>query len=51
MLAKPPYILLYSNIKLKIEMDSDKIKKYTKVQRQFFSLLYNVGGVSTFDMT
>ena len=51
MLAKPPYILLYSNVKLKIEMKPDKLKKYTKVQREFLSLLYNVGGVSTFDMT
>lgn len=51
MIAKPPYILLYSNVKLKIEMKPDKFKNQTKVQRDFLAVLYNVGGVNTFDMT
>ena len=51
MVAKPPYILLYSDAKLKIEMESSKFKKMTKVQREFLAVLYNVGGVNTFDMT
>lgn len=51
MIAKPPYILLYSDVKLKIEMKPDKFKKLTKVQREFLTVLYNVGGVNTFDMT
>lgn len=51
MIAKPPYILVYSDVKLKIEMKLDKFKKLTKVQREFLEVLYNVGGVNTFDMT
>lgn len=51
MIAKPPYILVYSDVKLKIEMKPDKFKKLTKVQREFLAVLYNVGGVNTFDMT
>lgn len=51
MIAKPPYILLYSNVKIKIQMKPNKFIKQTKVQREFLSVLYNVGGVNTFDMT
>lgn len=51
MIAKPPYILLYSNIRIKIEMKPNKINKQTKVQKEFLSVLYTVGGVNTFDMT
>ncbi len=51
MVAKPPYILLYSDIKIKIEMKPDVLKKHTKVQREFLAVLYQEGGVSTFDMT
>ncbi|MBQ3514380.1 MAG: hypothetical protein IJA32_11395 [Lachnospiraceae bacterium] len=51
MTAKPPYILLYSNEKIKIEMKSKKFKKLTKIQKEFLTVLYNVGGVNTFDMT
>ena len=48
---KPPYILLYSNEKLKIEMKPAEFEKLSKVQREFLAVLYNVGGVNTFDMT
>lgn len=51
MIAKPPYVLLYSDEKLKIEMQPEEIANLTKVQREFFRLLYEVGGVNTFDMT
>ena len=51
MIAKPPYILVYSDVKLKIEMKPDKFKKLTKVQREFLAVLSNVGGGNTFDMT
>lgn len=51
MVAKPPYILLYSDVRLKIEMKPNKFNKLTKVQREFLAVLYNVGGVNTFDMT
>ena len=51
MIAKPPYILLYSNIRIKIEIKPNKINKHTKVQKEFLSVLYTVGGVNTFDMT
>lgn len=51
MIAKTPYILLYSNEKIKIEMKPEKVKMLTKVKREFLTVLYNVGGVSTFDMT
>jgi hypothetical protein len=51
MVAKPPYILLYSDVKIKIEMKPTVFKKQTKVQKEFLSALYKVGGVNTFDMT
>ena len=51
MVAKPPYILLYSDVKIKIEMKPTVFKKQTKVQNEFLSVLYKVGGVNTFDMT
>lgn len=51
MLAKPPYILLYSDEKIKIEMKPAVFKKLTKVQRELMAVLYKVGGVNTFDMT
>lgn len=51
MIAKPPYILLYSDIRIKIEINPNKITKQTKVQKEFLSVLYTVGGVNTFDMT
>lgn len=51
MTAKPPYILLYSDEKIKIEMKPDLFKNFTKVQREFLPLLYQVGRVNTFDMT
>lgn len=51
MIAKPPYILLYGDEKIKIEMKLEKIKKLPKIQREFLAALYNVGGVNTFDMT
>jgi len=51
MSAKPPYLLLYSDKKLKIEMHPEERDDLTDVQRDFFRMLYEVGGVSTFDMT
>ena len=51
MVAKPPYILLYSDEKIKIEMKSAVFKKLTKVQIELLAVLYRVGGVNTFDMT
>lgn len=51
MVAKPPYILLYSDVKIKIEMKPDIFKKHTKVQREFLAVLYRKGRVNTFDMT
>lgn len=51
MIAKPPYILLYSDERIKIEMNHDKIKNLSKIQSEFLAILYNVGGVNTFDMT
>ena len=51
MVAKPPYILLYSDVKIKIEMKPSVIIKQTKVTKDFFSALYKVGGVTTFDTT
>lgn len=51
MLAKPPYILLYGNIKIKIEMKSNKFNQSTKMQKEFLSELYKVGRVNTFDIT
>ncbi len=50
MMAKPPYLLLYSDERLKIEMQPGLIVKLTKAQREFLRALYEVG-VSTFDMT
>lgn len=50
MTAKPPYILLYSDEKLMIEMKPN-CKKLSKVQKELLAALYNVGGVTTFDMT
>lgn len=51
MVAKPPYILLYSDEKIKIEMKPSVFKKLTKIQRELLAVLYRVGGVNTFDMT
>ncbi len=51
MVAKPPYILLYSDEKIKIEMKPAEFKKLTKLQRELLAVLYKVGGVNTFDMT
>lgn len=51
MVTKSPYILLYSDEKLKIEMKPKKFKKLNKMQKEFLTILYNVGGVNTFDMT
>lgn len=51
MAAKPPYILLYSDERIKIEMKSAVFKKLTKVQKELLAVLYRVGGVNTFDMT
>lgn len=51
MIAKPPYILLYSENKLKIEMQPKNFKKLSKIQKEILTVLYNVGGVTTFDMT
>ena len=47
--VKTPIFL--NDVKLKIEMNPDKFKKLTKVQREFLAVLYYVGGVNTFDMT
>lgn len=49
--AKPPYILLYSDERIKIEMKCAEFKKLTKLQRELLAVLYKVGGVNTFDMT
>ena len=51
MVAKPPYILLYSDVKIKIEMKPAVFKKLTKIQSELLAVLYRVGGVNTFDMT
>lgn len=51
MIADPPYILLYSDEKIKIEMNISRFKKMPKVQRELLAVIYNVGGVNTFDMT
>lgn len=51
MIAQPPYILLYSNDKIKIELHPEKYKKLSKIQKELLTILYNVGGVNTFDMT
>lgn len=51
MIAKPPYILLYSDEKIKLEMNPPIFKKLTKIQKELLSVLYNVGGVTTYDMT
>lgn len=50
-IANPPYILLYSNEKVKIHTKPRDINKLTKVQREFLAALYEVGGVNTLDMT
>ncbi|MBQ3546804.1 MAG: hypothetical protein IJA34_17740 [Lachnospiraceae bacterium] len=51
MLEKSPYILLYSDVKIKIELKPDNFNMLTKIQREFLSVLYSVGGVSVFDMS
>lgn len=51
MTAKPPYILLYADEKLKIEMKSAIFIRQTRAQRDFLTALYEVGKVNTFDLT
>ncbi|MBE6764357.1 MAG: hypothetical protein E7546_00555 [Ruminococcaceae bacterium] len=51
MIAKPPYILLYSDVKIKIEMKPAVFNKLPKLQRELLAVLYNVAKVNTFDMT
>ncbi|MBQ7774611.1 MAG: hypothetical protein IJ379_01700 [Lachnospiraceae bacterium] len=46
-----PYIILYGNNRLKIELKPRSEKQLTKVQREFHAMLYRVGDVATFDMS
>lgn len=45
-----PHLLLYGNPKLKIELKPNK-ESLTKIQKEMFVLLYQIGKVTTFDMT
>ncbi len=45
-----PYLLLFGNPKLKIELKPNK-ESLTKVQKEMSALLYQIGKVTTFDMT
>lgn len=51
MIAKPPYVLLYGDVKLKIEMVPRKKERLSNVQKEFMALLYSVGKVTTFDLS
>ena len=51
MTVTPPYLLLYSKDKLKIELKPKNYKELSKVQKELPAMLYNVGGVTTFDIT
>lgn len=48
--GKVPYLLLYGNDKVKIELAYDDYHRLTKLQKELPRVLYEVG-VTTFDMT
>lgn len=51
MTGKDPYILLFGNTRLKIKMKRRPFARLTEVQKNLPRLLYEVGKVTTFDMT
>lgn len=51
MTGKEPYILLFGNTRFKIEMKHRPFARLTEVQKNLPRMLYEVGKVTTFDMT
>lgn len=51
MTAKPPYLLLYGDEKVKIELKPSSNKELSKVQKELMRMMYEVGKVTTFDMS